>query len=261
MASGAGGSQAGEAAAPEEGPVDDQQARRYRRVRELIRRAVGRFSRFGDLDTLYDPGDRDVLDYGWAGDGDRALALLARGARSVAGFDLWWAAADLERVRELMAGAGAEERIDFRIADPYATPFADDSFDIVIGASILHHLELDRALGEIRRVLRPGGRAVFVEPLAHNPLMRMGRLLTRGTRTDAGQPFTDDDWALCARHFADFDHVERELSTIPLMPLNLLLPVRAQDRLARRAWTLDERLMERFPRLRRYARITFLVLE
>jgi SAM-dependent methyltransferase len=159
-----------------------------------------------------------------------------------------------------MRRTGVEESVDFRLADPYATPFADDSFDIVIGASILHHLDLDRALAEIRRVLRPGGRGVFVEPLARNPLMRLGRLLTRGARADAGRPLTEWDWALCERHFRDFDHIERELSTVPLMPLNLFLPAGAQESLARRAWALDERLMARFPGLRKYARITFLLL-
>jgi SAM-dependent methyltransferase len=259
MPSGAAGGQPG-GAAPAVGSLNEQQARLQVRLRDLARRAVGRFSRFGDLDTLYDPSGRDILDYGWAGDGDRALSLLGRGARSVAGFDLWWTEDDLERVRALMRGAGVEEGIDFRLADPYATPFADDSFDVVIGASILHHLDLDRALGEVRRVLRPGGCAVFVEPLAHNPLMRLGRLLTPGTRTDAGQ-LTKQDWALCARHFRDFEHIERELTTIPLMPLSLLLGAGAQDRLARRAWMLDERLMARFPALRKHARLTFLLLK
>jgi SAM-dependent methyltransferase len=237
------------------------QARGYARVRQLIRRAIGSFSRYADLDTLYDPRDRDILDYGWAGDGDRAVALLERGARSVAGFDLWWKDEDLTRVAALMRRAGVEEKTDFRLADPYATPFADDSFDIVIGGSILLHLDLDAALGEIRRVLRDGGRGVFVEPLAHNPLLRVGRALTSSTRSDAGRPFTQEDWALCARHFPGFEHVERELSTIPLMPLNLLLPVRAQDRLARGAWALDERLIARFPRVAKHARLTFLILK
>jgi SAM-dependent methyltransferase len=194
--------------------VAEEQGRHYARVRGLIARAIGSFSRFGDLDTLYDPRERDILDYGWAGDGDRALALLARGARSVAGFDLWWTEANLERVRELMRAGGAGERTDFRLADPYSTGFAEDSFDIVIGANILLHLDLDRALSEIRRVLRAGGRAVFVEPLAHNPLLRLGRTLTRSTRSEGGRPLSEDAWALCARHFPEFEHVERELCTI-----------------------------------------------
>jgi SAM-dependent methyltransferase len=261
MASGTAGGQAGDLSAPEQEPSHKTQGDRYARVRGLIARAIGSFSRYGDLDTLYDPRGGDVLDYGWAGDGDRAVALIGRGARRVAGFDLWWTQDDLERVGELMRRAGVREQTDFRLADPYATPFPDDSFDIVMGGSILLHLELDRALSEIRRVLRPGGRGVFVEPLAGNPLLRLGRMLTRSTETEVGHKFTEAEWALCARHFPEFEHVERELCTIPLMPLNLLLPVGAQERLARHVWALDERLMARFPGLRKYARITFLILK
>jgi SAM-dependent methyltransferase len=50
-----------------------------------------------------------------------------------------------------------------------ALPFRDSSFDAVYGSSILHHLDLDAALAELRRVLKPGGRLVFAEPNAINP--------------------------------------------------------------------------------------------
>jgi ubiquinone/menaquinone biosynthesis C-methylase UbiE len=41
-------------------------------------------------------------------------------------------------------------------------PFDDESFDLVLGHAILHHIpDLDRAFGEFRRVLRPGGAIVF----------------------------------------------------------------------------------------------------
>jgi SAM-dependent methyltransferase len=47
-------------------------------------------------------------------------------------------------------------------ADAESLPFADESFDLVIGHAVLHHLpDLDRAFAEFRRVLRPGGRIVF----------------------------------------------------------------------------------------------------
>jgi hypothetical protein len=45
------------------------------------------------------------------------------------------------------------------------------------------------------------------------------------------------------------------------MPLNLLLGDRAQVGLAERVWALDERIMARFPGLRKHARITFLILK
>jgi len=41
-------------------------------------------------------------------------------------------------------------------------PFDDDSFDLVLGHAVLHHIpHLDRAFAEFRRVLRPGGEFVF----------------------------------------------------------------------------------------------------
>jgi SAM-dependent methyltransferase len=233
----------------------------YVRVRNLIRRAIGSFSRFDDLHTLYDPSGKDILDFGWAGDGDRARDLVRRGARRVVGFDLWWDEADVERVTRLARAAGVADRVEFGLADPYSTPYADHSFDVVVGHNIITHLDLERALPELRRLLRPGGRAVFVEPLAHNPVLRAGRALTRRVESEPGHPLTESDWELCAREFPGFQHTERELSTIPLMPLNLLLPAGAQRALARVAWRLDDRLMARFPRLRKHARLTFLVLE
>jgi len=47
-------------------------------------------------------------------------------------------------------------------AEGESLPFPDNSFDIVLGHAVLHHLpDLDQAFAEFRRVLRPGGRIVF----------------------------------------------------------------------------------------------------
>jgi SAM-dependent methyltransferase len=47
-------------------------------------------------------------------------------------------------------------------ADAESLPFAQDSFDLVLGHAVLHHLpDLQRAFGEFHRVLRPGGYVVF----------------------------------------------------------------------------------------------------
>jgi SAM-dependent methyltransferase len=48
-------------------------------------------------------------------------------------------------------------------------PFADRAFDAVIGNAVLHHLRLERAIPEVLRVLRPGGRFCFAEPNMLNP--------------------------------------------------------------------------------------------
>ncbi len=54
-------------------------------------------------------------------------------------------------------------------ADAVRLPFAEATFDAVVGNAVLHHLPLERALSELIRVLRPGGRLCFSEPNFVNP--------------------------------------------------------------------------------------------
>jgi ubiquinone/menaquinone biosynthesis C-methylase UbiE len=224
-------------------------------ARALIKRSIGEFNTFGEFLDGIDARDRVALDYG-CGRGYVAVRLAQGGARSVTGIDV--SAAELEFARLHAAEGGVEDRISFVVGDAQRTPFPDKSFDLIVGVAILHHLEFEKALLEVRRLLRPGGEAVFFEPLRHNPILRVGRALTPGARTDDEHPLTDDDWALCSEVCDDFSHFEREFVTVPLMPLNLVLPRRAQKALARQALRLDARVLARFPRLRKYARVTVL---
>jgi SAM-dependent methyltransferase len=51
--------------------------------------------------------------------------------------------------------------VDARVADVQALPFTEGEFDCVVAAWMLYHVpDIERALGEIARVLRPGGRLV-----------------------------------------------------------------------------------------------------
>ena len=60
----------------------------------------------------------------------------------------------------------ANAEIEFRRSAMEELPFADDSFDVVLSCQALHHVPLDakcKALAEMRRVLRPGGRLVLLD--------------------------------------------------------------------------------------------------
>jgi ubiquinone/menaquinone biosynthesis C-methylase UbiE len=230
----------------------------YHTLRRWIWRAIGEFGRDDEVAELYHPTGMVVLDYG-CGPGYLTKYLIDQGASHVTGIDV--SDGEVEQAIERARENGIADRSRFLVADGHATEFPGDSFDLIVGAAILHHLDLRRALTEIRRILRPGGRAVFLEPLAHNPILRVGRLLTPSARTPDEHPLTTEDWALCAEIFPDFEHEEREFLTIPLMPLNLVLPKRAQQWLARRVWAADDRVLARFPSLRKYARSSFLVLK
>jgi SAM-dependent methyltransferase len=62
-----------------------------------------------------------------------------------------------------------ELSVETAAADAERLPFADESFDLVLGHAVLHHLpDLDAALAEFVRVLRPGGTLAFMgEPSRH----------------------------------------------------------------------------------------------
>ncbi len=52
--------------------------------------------------------------------------------------------------------------IDGRVADAEGIPYEDDTFDLVVGHAVLHHIpDVEQSLREVVRVLKPGGRFVF----------------------------------------------------------------------------------------------------
>ncbi|TAM92997.1 MAG: class I SAM-dependent methyltransferase, partial [Jatrophihabitans sp.] len=83
--------------------------------------------------------------------------------------------------------------VEGRVADAEQLPYDDDSFDLVVGHAVLHHIpDVELALREVLRVLRPGGRFVFAgEPTRRGDYVarRLSRLTwwaaTRATRLPA----------------------------------------------------------------------------
>ena len=124
------------------------------------RRAARRseiFAREGGLR----PGQR-ALEVG-CGTGVFLEAAATTGADIVA-LDL---SADL--LAQARARVGAAGKVRLSLGNAEQMPFRESSFDAVYGSSILHHLNIDAALAEVRRVLRPGGRIAFAEPNILNP--------------------------------------------------------------------------------------------
>ncbi|MGH8862428.1 MAG: class I SAM-dependent methyltransferase [Jatrophihabitantaceae bacterium] len=76
-------------------------------------------------------------------------------------------------------GLGFE--VEGGVADAERLPYDDDTFDLVIGHAVLHHIpDIDLAFREVLRVLRPGGRFVFAgEPTRHGDFV--ARRLSRFT--------------------------------------------------------------------------------
>jgi len=104
-------------------------------------------------------GHAQVLDYG-CGAGQIVTALRARGVDAY-GCDLFYGGGDYSA--QVDAELFAQGRI--RRIEDNRIPFPDASFDLVVNNQVMEHVEdLDLVLGEIHRVLRPGGQVLSLFP-------------------------------------------------------------------------------------------------
>lgn len=133
---------------------------------------------------------KKVLDLG-CGNGQRSLDLLKAGA-DVTGIDI--SSVYVAQAADAARAAGFEDgRFSFLEMDAHHLAFADNTFDLVVGEGILHHLDLKASTDEINRVLKPSGRAVFKEPLLANPFLKVFRAMTPAARTEDERPLSADD--------------------------------------------------------------------
>ena len=191
-----------------------------------------------------------ALDVG-CGRGARTEALRALGFTAV-GVDL-----DPGRVAAARASFPA---CTFHVGDAVALPLPDAACDLVFSCSVLQYVDHRRMLAECRRVLRPGGRAVFIENLAGHPLARAHRLWRRrGRRALPAHLVPTRHVALAGLGvFADYlevtaVHTANLTTPLALAPTVLggraALPGSALHRILDRA---DRYALARWPRLARY---------
>jgi demethylmenaquinone methyltransferase / 2-methoxy-6-polyprenyl-1,4-benzoquinol methylase len=112
--------------------------------------------------AVVSPGDR-VLD-SCCGTGDLAIACLRAGGR-VTGLD--FSERMLDRARR------KSDEVEWVEGDALALPFAEGSFDAAtVGFGVRNLEDLGKGLGELRRVLRPGGRLAILEITTPRGLLR-----------------------------------------------------------------------------------------
>jgi SAM-dependent methyltransferase len=113
------------------------------------------FSLLGDL------RGQNVVDLG-CGEGLNTTILAALGAR-VLSVDI--SDKSLETTFARARANGVANRVEVIHADAAGIPIADRTADRVLCAAILHHVDCVGAARQIHRILKPGGTAVFLEPL------------------------------------------------------------------------------------------------
>jgi ubiquinone/menaquinone biosynthesis C-methylase UbiE len=152
--------------------------------------------------------NKELLDLG-CGCGEAAVYFALKGAR-VTALDL--SPGMLTTTREVAKFHGTTVTTCEASGD--ILPFADNSFDIVYAANVLHHVALEQTLIEIKRVLRPGGVLLSWDPLRHNPIINLYRRLATKVRTEDETPLSIDDLAVFRKHFTAVQHATTWLTTL-----------------------------------------------
>ena len=139
----------------------DAIAPRYDFLNRLLSFGIDRLWRKRAVAMLRADRPRRILDVA-TGTADLAIEALALHPQKVVGVDL--SEEMLERGRRKLHRLGADDRVMLQRGDAERLPFSDAQFDAALVAFGVRNFEdLGRGLGEIRRVLRPGGAVVVLE--------------------------------------------------------------------------------------------------
>ncbi len=210
--------------------------------------------------ALGELAQRRLVDCG-CGPGHTAIMFARRGA-AVAAFDR-----DADKValaRRLAAANGVA--IELAQRDLEGTGYPPASFDLAFGACVLHHVDVERAGRELGRLLKPGGRAAFVENSAGNPLLMLARRFLVGAfgipkyGDDAAEhPLTAADLARLGRAFPGALRVHHP--SLVCFRLIDFYVTRRRWGWATRALAGLDRLVGRLPAARRLSYFQLLVFE
>lgn len=196
-----------------------------------------------------EPGEL-VLDMG-CGEGKHTIDLARRGL-VVISIDL--SHTQLLLARQMMEELLPDANIFFVQANAEELPFAENSFRIIFGKAIIHHLEEELAIAEVKRLLKPEGRATFSEPLAHHPLIWLGRRLTPKLRTEDEHPLKIQEMAHFGQAFGTVE-VDAFFLFTPLAYLVRAMPKgeKVFQKLHRFLSRVDEKFFRAVRGLKRFA--------
>jgi len=224
------------------------------------------------LSLLGDLTDKRLLDIG-CGSGESSVFFAKRGA-FVQAVDIAHEMVDVtRRLAAKYQVNGRLQAVKMAVED---MEFADGTFDLIYGRDVLHHLDLNLAIPKIHRVLKLGGKAVFTEPLGHNPIIAVYRRLNKDLRTPYERPLTYQSIAAIRRFFRKVHHKEFQLSTLAIFLWFFFVErkhpgeVRYWKKIIEEAdsysrafallHSLDEKLFKYLPFLQRYCWITVIEL-
>ena len=214
------------------------------------------------IQNLYHSPGQKLLDFG-CGNGSQAMRYAYIGYE-VHGFDC--CDNNIAIAKRLAKRYGYGDTTDFSIQVAEKLTYPDNTYDVVAGTGILHHVEVEAAVREAMRVLKPGGTAFFWEPLVVPAFdrirnSRIGKMLVPN-ESSLDKNITQDERKLNAeditavkkvcedvelRRFVMFSRFNRFLAGPRLLPAATLEKV-------------DQFLFRAFPFLERFGGVGIFIL-
>lgn len=139
---------------------------------------------------------KKVLDLG-CGAGESSVYFALQGA-DVFAVDI--SSRMLEKANELAAKYCITLKTYKMVAEELT--FESDYFDFIFGNGVLHHCNVELAVKEVSRVLKKDCLAIFIEPLAYNPVIKLYRKIAKEVRTDTETPFNLNQIACMKPYFS-----------------------------------------------------------
>ena len=165
----------------------------YTQIKECMAVRIGNQFILG----LGNPPDlaQPLLDFG-CGNGWATFFVLQRASVGAVGID--FSARHIRMADERAKIGGFHESTDFVVGDLTKLPFRDSCFDSLICVNVLHHLpQLSSGVRAVRNLLREGGQCWVMEQVANNPLLTLGRSVSKRLRINVASgeelSFTDRD--------------------------------------------------------------------
>ena len=138
-----------------------------------------------------------VLDYG-CGVGNATTKIAALNPSKLFGIDI----SEVSINKAIKIAKSSNLLIEYSVDNCEKTKFKTETFDLVFGSGILHHLNLKKSVSEINRILKNNGEMVFLEPLGTNPLINFYRKLTPKSRSVDEHPFLKKDFDFISSLFS-----------------------------------------------------------
>lgn len=166
--------------------------------------------------------NKKVLDYG-CGLGNYSV-LMAKSGGEVTGIDI--SDVSIEVAREVAIREGVDKQTRFLVMNCEALEFDDDSFDIIFNSGTLSYLDLQKALSEIVRVLKPDGIFLGIDTLGHNLLLNLNRKIKMKrklrSRWSVDHIFRISDLQMTKRYFGKVEFRFYNLVTLAAVPFSKL---------------------------------------